>query len=192
MKLALKPTIAVVSAFSVVFVVGYFVLIAPDMASIGENLVRLSHYDSLSITPAKKTTVATIASYQQQADLVNTLLPAESQLYDLSVQVEALAKSGSISLTNLTLNPAADGLPQTTSSQATAGAIPLPAGVVKAALGLGVHGSYTSAQAFLEGLTRLNRYIQIENVTIAKADTANVDMQITASTYYLPYATAKK
>jgi Tfp pilus assembly protein PilO len=193
MKLTVKPTIAVVSTFAVVFVLGFFVLIAPELTPIGQDLARLNQYTLTSGSLKVKKDASALTKYQSQSDLANALLPAENQLYDLSVQIEALAKTKSVGLTGLTLNPAvATGTTQTTSSQAASGTTPLPAGVQKASIVTSVTGEYAQVQGFVEGLTSLKRYIQIQDITVSKGVSGKVIAQITASTYYLPYGGAKK
>jgi|GEM_PF-5872721 len=187
MNFRIRPSILVVALFSLVFVIGFFLLINPQLAPIGENLARLDAYSHLTIpTPAPAENTAALAD---QTAKVQGLLPQENQLYDLSVEIEALAHTLPISLTSLNLTPAVSGAPATTSAKATAGSGGLPSSVQKSSISISATGSYADLQTFAENLTKLQRYIDIQDLTMnGSAESTQSTVNITAITYNLPNA----
>jgi Tfp pilus assembly protein PilO len=188
MKLRINPSIAVVAVFATVFTGGFFLLLAPQLEPIGHNLARLNYYGTQKINLTNKDAKDTQDAFSKESDLVNSLLPAENQLYDLSVQIEALAKSKPVTLTGLNLNPAQSDIPQTSSTDAKQQSIPLPANLLKATVTVTATGSYAALQDFIVGLTRLKRYLQIQDLTLNTGGSDQVSVQITAVTFYLPNA----
>lgn len=194
MKFKIVPTIVVVSVFALLFALGFFLLLGPQIKPIGERLARLSLYnaDPASLTTQKKKQEEVLAKQEEQARRVAALLPAENQLYDLSVQIDALAKSILVSLNGLTLNAAVADTKKTTSTQAVgeSGPVLLPANGQKSTVNITVSGSYQQVQDFVKELTQLNRYIDIQDLAItAAADSEGETIGlITAVTYNIPYA----
>ncbi len=192
MKFKVAPTIAVVAIFSLLFAVGFFLLLAPQIKPIGERLARLSLYNadpaSLGLQKKKQDNVQT--QQEEQTKQVVALLPAENQLYDLSVQIDALAKSIPVALNGLTLNAAVGDTKKTSSTQAATETGPaiLPAQGQKSTVNITVSGSYQQVQDFVRQLTQLNRYIDIQDLSITAAEGGVTTGLITAATYNIPYA----
>jgi len=188
MNFRIRPSILVIALFSLVFVVGFFLLIEPQLTPIGENLERLDAYSHLNNpTPIPSPDTSTLTS---ETTKVQGLLPQENNLYDLSVEIEALSKTLPISLTALSLDPSVASAPATTSAQAgAAGGIALPASVEKSTINITATGSYTDLQTFCEGLTKLDRYIDIQDLSMTGTPTTTQStVTLTAVTYNLPNA----
>ena len=136
-------------------------------------------------------------------------MPLEEKIYDLSVQIEALAKTVSVELTSLQISPsttvttvavaattkpvASSASPGSTvaSPEAAGAALLKDANILHTKLSLGVSGSYESVQSFIGGLTRLQRFISIDQVGLTASDTGAFTAQITAQAYSYRYVQPK-
>ncbi|CAN5162999.1 hypothetical protein BH11PAT4_BH11PAT4_4950 [soil metagenome] len=184
----IAPAVIVVFSFCLIFAAGFFGLVYPSLKPIGRKLTKLATYNQqeLSVT-ASSTRAAEVAAQrallEKEQAKISKLLPDESNLYDLSIQLEALTKSTGVALTSISLVPAAEtAIPATKSTAATAGVIAAPSGTAKSTVGLSLSGSYTTLRSFLDGLTQLERYIEVQDVTFTSG-TSGVNMTVNAVAY---------
>lgn len=187
----------VVFSFALVFTAGFFGLLYPRFQEFGRLDTTLAAYTD-SVTPSKagdsKQLAVKKAELANSAEKVNRLLPNESSLYDLSIQLEALVKAEGVTLSNVTLTPSASdsGQAVTTSEQATGAdvSIKAPKSTEKALISMTMSGTYGQLQSFIDGMTSLDRYIEITELTFTKAAVTDtvLALQITANTYYMSKA----
>ena len=185
----LRPFSLVILTFALVFTVGFFGLVYPRLTTFGQTLAALDAATKAAenVRPTPKPVVNKTA-LEAEAAQVDALLPDKNELYDLSIQVEALAKSVPITINTITLTPVTTTKgTATTSTQAQAGnaALTPPNGAQKLSISLGVTGSYVQIEKFVSGLTVLGRYVEVSNVAYTKgsADT-NMTAQISAAAFY--------
>lgn len=191
-KTSIPPGIVVLSTFALVFGAGFFLLLGPQIKPLARELARVQVYltEPALIQQSEEAQLETLAA---RIDEVEALLPYESDLYDLSIQVEALARQENVTITGLALSPASETGSATTSAQAQGEetAAVAPAGGVKTStLGVSVRGSYEDTQDFIAGLTRLSRFVQIQDLTVtgsAQESGSTLTTQINAAVYNLPY-----
>lgn len=184
----IAPSTIVIFVFCLVFSVGFFALIYPSLSPIGKKLAIIETYGSVPFDAGSTLSLNSRQEEQrsllaQESVKVQKLLPQESNLYDLSIQLEALGKVAGVATTSVSLTPGAGtASAPTKSSQATAALQTAPAGTEKSSIAISVVGSYQAVQAYLDGLTSLERYIEVQDVSIS-AQQANISMTITASAY---------
>ena len=181
----MKKPYPVVIAFmigSLIFLGGYWFLLMPQvrlLAALQESLDASN--GSTTSSTQKKTEETRINTLKAKA---NQLLPVNDNEFDLSVQVEALAKKTGLSLTSFKLaDNSASTIPQT--STAGAAVTGLSADVKKITINVSVAGSYKAIQQFVTGFTSLERIIQIDQVTITSDTSKNLTAQIVGFAYYL-------
>lgn len=197
----ISPLIILVTTTNVLFLIGFWFLIMPQLHALG--LVQ-AEQDALRDQSSNSTVgsrqKASQAALAQTKALAQVLLPAEDMQYDLSVQLEGLTKQLGLPLTSLgisAVDPTAP-LPKTATAPAVAG---LTAN--KVTITLSTSGPYKKVQEFVSALPTINRLILIDQlvVTVAgqavapgSAPAANtsvsgsdlVSVQITAFAYFLP------
>lgn len=185
----LSLTAGVLLAFTVPLVLTSQFLVLPQVQATSEALAQVDALQNSNgqLSPSKQKT-----AYQQQLEATKkqalTLLPSEDEPYALSVQVEALAKGIGVTLTALTVSSGAGNtLPKTTPADGAAAA-PAASTAQKVTISTSVSGSYKLIQDFIAGLTALDRYIQIDQATLALVATDQLTATIVAYAYYLPAA----
>lgn len=184
----ISPLSLFVSVATLIFLGGFWYAIMPQLKNLGELYSEQEVLQEDPIVTAlsirRKVTENNLTETKKQAEL---LLPAEDNQYDLSVQIEGLAKRLGLPLTGLILTQT-----ESTQGQAqTTGGPPPVASIAadKITITIGVSGEYATVQQFVSSLPTLERFIQIDQVTLSKAgEDAATSAQITAFAYYLPGA----
>jgi len=184
---AVKVSGPVVSIAALVagFLGVYWFLVLPQVAEWGSAQKRADAALAAKAAIKKADSTADVAALRRQVD---TLVPLGDRQYDLSVQMTALAAAAGVNLTSLVFTPsiAATGTPTAASAAAPAGS-PFP--VLK--VSLSATGSYDALQGFVTGLTKLDRFVTVNQASIgvgsAQAGQAGtMSVQIDANAYYLP------
>ena len=174
----LAPSVVVIGTLGLVFLAGYWLLILPELHQIGDAARNVKKVESVV---AVSTPQAKVPETPDQA--VNDLLPATDNQYDLAVQIDALSKSLAVPLTSLSLN-----------ADSATGA---PSGVAntrRVVVTISLMADYTHVQAFIDGLTSLGRYMQVNQVSLSSTTgsggstslSGNLATQITAYAFFLP------
>lgn len=184
----IAPAVVVIFVFCVVFAGGFFGLVYPSIKPIGKKLAKLSAYSQQSAkatVPSSRT--AEIEAQRQLLELekgkISKLLPDESNVYDLSIQIEALAKSTGVTITSVSLLPAAEtSVAKTKSTTATATVQAPPPGTATSSISVGLAGNYDALRSFLDGITQLERYIEVVDVSFSTG-TSGVSMVLSAVAY---------
>jgi Tfp pilus assembly protein PilO len=175
--------------FIVTFAVTYYFLALPQVRAAGQVLGKLEQMRNqhlVAFTPS-----AQQAQLKERAEVVKSqalsLLPKTDEQYDLSVQVEWLAKEVTVTLSSLSVNASNSGILQPTSpAKGEAVAVPAAEGSAqKVQIGIGVGGSYENVQRFVRGLTTLGRYVQVEQLVV-NVNEGQLAAQISAAAFYLP------
>jgi Tfp pilus assembly protein PilO len=188
----LSLPLKILVAFILPFAAGYYYLVLPQIKAVGEGL---SAVDSLQQSGVATLSVKQRDAFKAQIDTVRArtqkLLPATDEQYDLSVQVESLAKSKGMTLTALTISSAVPTtLPKTTPAKdADTAAAPVvsTSSLLKVTVAVGVSGSYEAVQSFIAGLTMLDRFMQVDQATFTVTPASGqIGAQVTAFGYYLP------
>lgn len=192
----LNRTNKVLLAFSLPFSALYLFLVIPQVSALTTSL-RTLDADRDAIGTGKGTQQAVLK--QKLADLTSTanaLLPASDSQADISVQVEALAKNVGVAITGFNTSVAVSTLPKTTapasdvpgtaSAAATPAPAAAPAGPNKVSIIVAVNGTYQNVENFIAGLTTLDRFIQIDQVSLTATAAGTLTAQITAYAYYQP------
>jgi Tfp pilus assembly protein PilO len=191
-------TSKVLLSFTIPLVLAYVFLVLPQIRATAQGLADV---DALrdAVSPAstsskqKDDVKAKINSVRTEA---SKLLPATDEQYDLSVQVENLAKDNKLTITALSLNAAQPtNLPKTTPtsdvptsegpSTTTVADVPASA-ALKVTVIVGVQGTYTDVQHFIAELPALDRFVQIDQFVLSTGGNGAISAQITAFAYYLP------
>ena len=190
MNIKITPTTLVASTTTAIFLVLYWFLILPQFKELAvaqhdlEQTIPSSTALKNQSTSADKRR-ADIAELKTKAQL---LLPATDKQYDLSIQLEAAAKSSGVTLTGLALNPAELQIPKTSEAQEADAAA--SAGPKKLTLSLSATGSYAAIQQWVNSLTSLDRFIQLDQITLNADKTGTaLTAQVTGFAYYLPGST---
>ena len=167
----LKPS-PVVLFFSVsvsIFLVGFWFLLLPLLHQWGETQANLDMAQKSPLSSVVKTSSKALEDQQALQQQVSILLPKSDAQYDLSVQVEALSKSLGVSLTSLSLTKDEP-----------------KSGQKKVVITLGASGSYLAVQQFIQALTSLDRFVQVDQFSITNGTVGNVVLQLSAFAYYQP------
>jgi len=185
MKMRFPQSVAVVSIFLAVFLVGYWFLVLPQFRQLGTVLSTADQgvtKTTLIVSQQEKTErQAKIDELQSQAE---TLLPTSDKQYDLSVQLEASAKDNGVTITDLSLSAASSGLQQTAAGQAAAASAN---GLTKVTIAMTVSGTYEAVQKWVIAMNSLDRLIQIDQLTITSSGgEGKTTAQVNAAAYYVP------
>ncbi len=186
MKQALTLTSKILLAFSLPLALAYFFLVIPQIKATSQALADV---DSL-----RQSGGITGGSQKQRTDYLTqlsevrtnalTLIPTTDNQYDLSVQVEALAKEKKLTISGLTVSAVVPtNLQSTTPVEGTTTA---GAGLLKVTVTVSVTGTYANIQSFVASLPALDRFIQIDQITITSGTDGLTNAQLTAFAYYLP------
>lgn len=189
-----------VITFLFVFLLGYWLLVMPLAKEAGQKITKLNNQGSFTTSQSstKESSTQTSATVSQQTrELALLLLPKENKQYDLAVQIEGLAKSMGLSLTSMVMSDKAPDLGATTStadnststSSSTSGTSTSNGAVSnnaqKLTVTLGLNASYAKVQAFVKEVCRLNRMVEINQVSVT-GPSDKVAAQIILSAFYLP------
>lgn len=180
-------------AFVLPLGLAYYLLVLPQVRAtaslLGELDARQDRNQQIKSGKQKE-------AYQQQAADLRTktlaLLPATDEQYDLSVQVEALAKAHDLAIGSLTINAAVPTdlqkttTPTDTGDGSSAPAQSLTSSLLKVTVTTAVTGSYENVQEFIGGITALGRFMQIDQAIVSVTADKTVNLQVTAFAYYLP------
>ncbi|MBU6389395.1 hypothetical protein KGQ71_02660 [Patescibacteria group bacterium] len=179
----IAPPVLTIATFSLIFIVGFWVIILPELQSLvmAQNTLTQVENQPVVSTVAKVTrdqqkTADAVKAVQSEAE---TLLPASDNQYDLSVQLDSLSKNLGIPLTGLSIT---GGTGLIASSSATSGTA---ASLQKLTLTLSFTTSYDNLKKFLTGLTSIDRYIQINQITVTSSGGGQVSCQVSAFAYYM-------
>lgn len=180
-----------VITFLLVFLLGYWLLVMPQAKIVGEKFTKLNNKGSAAASEQKVASSSAQSGGSQVSaetrELALLLLPKDNKQYDLAVQIEGLAKSMGLSLTSMVMSDKAPDLGPNTSTAATpvAGASTSSGGAQKLTVVLGVNSTYAKVQGFVKEVCRLNRMVEINQVSIT-GPSDNVTAQITLSAFFLP------
>jgi Tfp pilus assembly protein PilO len=185
-------------AFILPLAIGFYFLILPQMketAQLNSDITALRD-STTAVATAKER-----EEFKRQVEAVReaamALMPASSEQYDISLQVEDLAKSKGLTITTLSVNAAqATTIPKTTAPKddvsssgvvETAQAAPVAPSSLKVTITLGVTGTYDQVKDLVSELPTLDRFIQIDQVQIGRSAGSDIlATQVTAIAYYLP------
>lgn len=186
---ALSLTNKILLAFALSLAVAYYFLVLPQVRATAQALGELDMLrDTVTVSGTAKQRETFRAEAQALQEQVTALLPASDEQYDLAVQVEDLAKATNLSVTGLTVNAVqGTGQPKTAPSkeETAAGATPT-SGPLKVTTTVTVSGTYADIIRFTEGLTNLERFMQIDQVAFTQAVDEPLSAQVTAFAYYQP------
>ena len=185
-----SPALAIF-LFCLVVTGGFWVLVLPRMKEVTGERQQLDRQVSQvgSSAQSAKAPASLLAQKQETERLAMVLLPTVDNQYDLSIQIEALAKGLGLSLTSLAITPAdsgtaSGGTPTTTAAGTSAAQKSDP--LKKLAVTVTVPGTYTDIQRFVTALGTIDRFLAVNQVTVTPTGTGNqVVGQITASAYYM-------
>lgn len=194
--------------FLALFLLVFWLLTVPQLRSLREQQFNLQKQAQAAVSEGSGEEAKSIntQSVNRTRDLARVLLPVEEYQYDLSVQIEGLCKSLGVNLTALNINITPTPSGRTGSASGTA-ATPAASGIgtlKKVTFSLSVVASYEDVQRLVQGLTTLNRLVQIDQINLSQATTATptpgsssggaavaassgiLNAQITAFAFYLP------
>lgn len=193
----IAPSVVIIFTFCLIFAAGFFGLVYPSLTPIGAKLTKLNEYrESTLATSATDARSGELAAQrtalEKETKKIDKLLPDETNLYDLSIQIEALTKVTGVTLTSISLTPATEpGIPQTKSVEATTGLQTAPTGTLRSSVSLGVAGGYSNLQQFLDGLTKLERFVEVLDI-IVSTNQSGTTMAINAAAYSMGEQTIPK
>lgn len=170
-----RPSIIQMLVFVVLFLLGYWILLVPKLDALAHQTAILEAQKQVS-TDSSSSSTKMSAQAQANANtilLATELIPSESRIYDLTVQLEAMARNSGTTLTNLNVSSAATSTTsqKTTSSTATQAAtaadpiLSATTGLTQVTINLSASGSYTALKGLVDSVTKLKRYIVIQGVT---------------------------
>jgi len=172
------PQVLLVSIFSILVGLGMIFLVNPQLRIIANAQQEIVHLASqpvdTRVPKAPEATEATKQEYQQVMDL----LPLTDSQYDLAVQIEALTRSAGLPLQSLSMNAAQANDPNAVTVN----------GLQVLSASLTTKGSYPVIEKLVAGLTTLERFTQINQVSLTNGpqDGDQVSALITVQAYYLP------
>ena len=177
-----SPYVQALALFSILFGLGFYFLVLPQVKESASvlrgynNLVTNQSEILASAAKQKKNQVNLdyVASDKAEADL---LLPSGDNQYDLTIQIQGLTQKLGIPLSSFnfgTLTGGNTGLPGAKSLQFT----------------LSTTSNYNQVQQFVHQLVSLNRFIQINQLSLVTLGTASapsdeVTVQLTGQAFYL-------
>lgn len=183
-------------AFTIPLGLIYYFLVIPQVRATSQ---ALSDVDSLRQSTSAEASAKQREEFKQKLAEMQTdaakLMPATDEQYDLSVQVEALAKSKNLTINGLNVNAAQPtGLPKTTTSdvptsqadQTIRAADVASTSALKVTVTVSVTGGYNDIEHFVAGLPALDRFVQIDQISVSIASATQLTAQVTAFAYYLP------
>jgi Tfp pilus assembly protein PilO len=209
----IAPSVIVISIFSSVLLVGFWVLIMPQIEQLlteQQNSLQIAN-SSLAVGATKKTiSPADIANQKVTKDQVLALIPPTDDQYNFTTQIESLSKNLGIPLTSYstvitaaapvskpasTADDSSGGGAASTAKSTTSVAAPVntssdpTANLKKLTASMAITASYADVQKFIMAVQQLDRYVQVSQVILTSAATSDqVTATFTASAYYLPKA----
>lgn len=167
------PKIAVsvilISVFSLTVGTGVYFLVLPQITQLSDL-----HNQTVSLNQqSNANNIEPISpSLQAQENNLLQLLPTDASQYDLTIQIEALSAQQNIQLTALNVGTTAGTIPTSSSS----GSAPVASSGAGAALAvqsipfsMNITTTYQNVQQYIQGLLSLGRFIQVQQVLLAKA-----------------------
>lgn len=189
----ISPGVIVVFVFCIVFSGGFFGLVYPSLKPISQKLAKLNAYSEQMVkTDSNEDSDAKTAqkeALEREKSNIDKLLPDQNNIYDLSIQIEALSKASGVALTGISLTPPAEAtIPQTKSQQAAVTAQGAPEGTASSNISLTVNGGYQALRSFLEGLTSLERFIEVKDISMSNGASGS-SMTVNAVAYSMVEST---
>ena len=164
------PSQVLIFVFVLLFLMGYWLLVVPQFEQLAHQLALLSSAEAPSLkVQTDQTKSAQKTANAATVSQVKSLLPSESQIYELTVQLESLAKAQGVLLTNLSVSPEAAVGAATTSAAATAAsgaAAQVATAAQKTTISINASGQYSLMKQFVSSLTQMQRYITIQSITM--------------------------
>lgn len=111
--------------------------------------------------------------------LINGALPQTKNQTEILAQLQSIATSSGLALTNVNL-PSAVGLPGNTSQTIKSG------NVLALPITFQLRGSYPQLQAFLVRAEKLSRFTNVTSLAISHDDKSNVTYSMTVNAYIKP------
>jgi len=196
----ISPTVLVIVTFCSIFLVGFWVLLLPQLEELNRSQAILAQYQKEGVSKVTRVNLQQKDNQEkikQVQEIASTLLPPSDNQYDLSVQLEGLSKNLGIpwqglSLTGVDNTVSANSTPTTSLSKGSAAGVgPLDsktaaASLKKVTIALNVTVNYNDLQRLLVGLVSINRMIQIDQLTVNSGGSDQLSVQISAFAYYLP------
>ena len=184
--------------FTLTFCSVFWFFVLPEVRQVGQYRAEIeAGTENVNLKAISKKPATEV----ELANRVLALLPTSDNQYDLAVQVDALSKSLKIPLASFTMSAAAASKAAVVTEEAEtksvgAATTPLPGAsegvsLSKVSLSLSfIVSNYQDVQRFIQGLTGLGRFIQIDQLTVSSAGTAidQITVQIIGFAYYLPSA----
>jgi Tfp pilus assembly protein PilO len=188
MKMKLTSFTLVVLVMTGLFLILYWFMVLPQFRDLATQQKQLEQLLGSTSSVSKQTTTAQQARKQALIDLAaqsQKLLPLSDQQYDLSVQLESAAKAAGVNIISLVVNAPELGIPKTTVADSTGSTSP------RVTFTIAGTGSYGAVASWVTSLVGLERFIQLDQVTIgAKSpDQDSVTGTVTGFAYYLPATT---
>ncbi len=203
--LTVSPSIAAFAVGSIAFLVAFrFFGVAgfqkfPDQ--IYDVEVLRAELGSIRVSTTSETFIAQVADLKRQAEV---LLPAKSRPEDLLLQVEALARASGVTIETLsvaTVPADVDELPEVEAAPVATGAVSAdgtrvvqqapPVALQKLSLSVSATGSYGRLQVFTQGLTSLERIVEIDQLSLTNSEEGGLQLAITAGALLIPEASAQ-
>lgn len=110
----------------------------------------------------------------EEIERIRAFLPSKSEVGELLIDVDALAKKADVKITGLTFQENAGQSPVDSAES----------GIQEVSINFSVSGSYASLQQFITSVQRNLRLIDITNVTFTGADKDEFLFSIKARAYY--------
>lgn len=181
------PTFAAAFAvLAITFSLGVWFFVLPVLRTIHDTLGEMDAKNQVKAAPRAQQKQNALDL--EQRELVMKLVPAEDEQYDIRIQIEALARTAGVTLSIVDVGSGSTVPAGPPTSQAQAEAQGSTPSLKTIPLNITATGSYMAAQQFVVGLTRLERFIQVDEVNMTSSSNAGdkVSAQIKATTYYLP------
>lgn len=153
----------------------------------------------IRVNTSSETFIAQVSSLKQQAEV---LLPAKARAEDLYLQVEALAQGSGVTIQALsvaTVPADVDELPAVEEAPASTGEVSAdgtkvvkqaaPIALQKLSLSVAATGSYGQLQVFTQGITSLERIVEIDQLSLSNNEEGGLQLAITAGALLIPEAT---
>lgn len=173
MKKLSLPILSLLLA-GLIILAGFWLAVLPQMRSFADLQKQYSALGMQDVGQETTTTKPKIDQVKLQAlqNSISILLPASDGQYDFAIQLDALSKSMGITLTSVSItNPSAVGATTTSGIPKTSTSVAAPdvtanQGIKKLTFVLGLTAKYGDVQRFMQGLLSLNRFVQIDQITL--------------------------
>lgn len=201
--LSVSPSTAAFAVGSIAFFIAFRFFGVAGFQKFPDQIYNVevlrSELGSIRVNTSSETFIAQVASLKQQAEV---LLPANARPEDLALQVEALARGSGVTLQTLgvaTVAADVDQLPEIEGASTTTGEVSAdgtkvvkqaaPVALQKLSLSVSATGSYGQLQVFTQGITSLERIVEIDQLSLTNSEEGGLQLSITAGALLIPEVT---